>query len=91
MILRLQRNKRTADDLGLIGHGGLNVLFDDTFKSGYRLTDEEYDFFCDQDEEKLDVLITRKDNYTFNDKREILLALQYLMTKFIESKNGNNN
>ncbi len=89
MILRLERKTRTNNDLGLVDNQSFHNLVDNTIKSTYRITDEEYDFVCEFISDiEFDDIFHIKESYTISEKRKILLTLQTIMSKFIISKNG---
>lgn len=75
-MTRLERKFRT--DIEYKGCGGLNDAFDDAFKDGFRVNDDEYDYICSEatDKELDDILKPLK---TFADKRQALIILNKLV------------
>lgn len=56
---RLDRKNWSEDRFGILSSGGLNTLFDNAFKWGFRVTDEEYDNFCyNATDEEFDIILS---------------------------------
>lgn len=71
---RINRRKWTEEQCGILSSGGIHDAFDNAIKSIYRITDEEYDFICDNAiDGELTYIITK--NPSFSDKREIIKIL----------------
>jgi hypothetical protein len=82
--MRIERLKWKADDMGLKGRGGLNDAFDDAVKSYLRITDDEYDYLCENaSEEELDLMISIPE--TFVDKRKVISFLTKYLNKLHET------
>jgi len=78
---RIDKRGITLEQLGLKGHGGLFDAFDDAIKSAYRMTDEEYDYICENaKDDELDYLIG--EDHTFSDKRKVVEILEKYFTQF---------
>ena len=96
---RLNTRNRTEVDLGILSKGGLLDLFDNQIKTLYSLTDEEFDYICENASEdqiaillkdpNLDYTINKKEyvSLTFTERRQIIITLDSLMESFNKSKN----
>jgi hypothetical protein len=64
---------------------GITDLFDDYFKSAFNLTDEEYDFFCENmTDEETSVMVNEKPIYS--EKRQMISIRTKLINKYNETK-----
>ena len=78
-MTRLDRKHWSADKFGIKPSGGILDAFDNSIKSVFRITDQEYDRIClIGTEEQLDVLL--QENPTFGQKRHLLQLLESLIT-----------
>ncbi len=81
--MRLERKKRSWDDLGLKMQGQITNLFDNQFKSAYRINDAEMDFICEKmTDDEMQIIIT--ENPTFSEKRKCLEILNKYLKDFVQ-------
>lgn len=74
-MTRLERKKWPSEKFGILGKGGLFDAFDDAVKSSARMTDNEYDKYCEiATDEQLDLLLNEK--LSFANKRNLLIFLK---------------
>ena len=69
--------KNTRPDIKFKGQGGITDVFDDFIKGAFNITDEEYDFICENASEKeLDELLgglgSSETLATFSEKKKSL-------------------
>lgn len=73
-MTRLERRNYTDQQLGLKHVGSIMDIFDDHVKVICRMTDEEYDHYCDiATDDELELLI--QEQYTFAQKRQLITIL----------------
>jgi len=74
-MTRLERKKWSNEKFGILGRGGIFDAFDDAVKYFARMTDDEYDKYCEiATDEELDLLLSEK--LSFTDKRGLLKFLR---------------
>ena len=72
---RIKRRKWSSKDFGILNKGGVFDLFDNTIKSTYRITDDEYDFLCVAlSDEEFDIFLENK-NLNFSHGRKVITLL----------------
>ena len=74
---RINRLKWNASEYGIFSYSEITDVFDNFFKSSFRITDDEYDYICEHATyEELEALIP-KINYkpSFSEKRNIIKIL----------------
>lgn len=78
---RLERAKRTCEDLGILSKGGMFYIFDNIIKETFRINDDEYDFICNKATcEELNFFIIERPN--FSEKRVVLSILNKYLIEF---------
>jgi len=76
---RITRRNWTEDKFGIVSKGSLPDLFDNTVKSVYRITDQEYDLLAEKmTETEMNLFIT--ENPTYAEKRVMI----QLLNKYID-------
>lgn len=84
MNARLDRKKRTCEDVGIKSSGGMFDLFDNAIKETFRVNDAEYDFIVENaTDDELEFLIT--ENMRYDQKRQVIKLLDKYLTKFNET------
>jgi hypothetical protein len=85
-ISRCKRRFRTNEDIGIVSKGGLNDLFDNQFKSAFRINDDEYDYLAEN--------LTDEDSYyfieeplTFGECRILIKLLESYLTDYYKTLN----
>lgn len=77
---RLKRKQRTEIDLGILSSGGMFDLFDNVFKSAFRINDDEFDYIAtNANDEEINCLVV--ENPSFNQKRKIIEVLDKYLSK----------
>ena len=79
--------KKLREEIEFKGHGGLEDMFDDLLKSAFNITDDEYDFICENATEEdlskfLDGLGKIDTPATFSEKRQSLIVRNEYLKKF---------
>lgn len=73
-MTRLERRNYTNEQLNLKDKGGMFDLLDNVIKTLCRMTDEEFNHYCDiATDEELDLLISEK--LTYAQKRQLIIIL----------------
>lgn len=73
-MTRLERRDYTNGQLGIKQSGGVLDAFDNMVKAICRMTDAEYDYYCDiATDEELDLLV--HEDLTYAQKRQLLVLL----------------
>lgn len=78
-ISRCKRRFRTNEDIGIVSKGGLNDLFDNQFKSAFRINDDEYDYLAEN--------LTEEDSYYFTEE-QLTFGECRILIKLLESYLG---
>jgi hypothetical protein len=82
---RLARKNRTAEDLGLMGSGGMMDLFDNQIKSDFRINDEEYDYLCEvMTDDEIGIMVDEAK--TFSQKVKLLNLIEGYLDKYNNNK-----
>jgi hypothetical protein len=68
---RLARKNWTVDKFGILDEGGILDAFDNAFKSGLRITDDEMDYISATSTDDELELVTRE-KLTFSQKRQLI-------------------
>ncbi len=81
--------KKLRPEIKFKGFGGLIDVFDDAIKGSFNITDEEYDFICENaTDEDLDLFLNGfgglDSEPTFTDKRKALEVRKKYLTLFNE-------
>lgn len=74
-------------EINIKGSGGLTDIFDDVVKAAFNITDEEYDFICENaTDEDLDTFVTALGGLeiksSFTDRRKGLIIRNKYLDKF---------
>jgi hypothetical protein len=72
-MIRLDRKLGFTSN-GLMGGSGIGGLIDATIMETFRITDEEYDYLCENmTDEEMNLFIS--DSLSFSDKRKLVIML----------------
>jgi hypothetical protein len=84
-MIRLDRKLGFIID-GLMGGAGIAGLVDYTVMEAFRITDEEYDYLCENMSDSEMDLFIRAGNLSFSDKRILITMLDRYIKKFNDIK-----
>ena len=84
-LSRAERRNRTCEDLGIKNKGGMLDLFDNAIKEIYRITDDEYDYLCENlTDGEMTLFVGEKP--TFGEKKQCLSIVERVLANYAVSK-----
>ncbi len=84
-LSRAGRRNRTCEDLGIKNKGGMLDLFDNAIKEIYRITDDEYDYLCENlTDGEMSLFVAEK--LTFGEKKQCLSIVENHLANYAVSK-----
>jgi hypothetical protein len=84
-LSRAGRRNRTCEDLGIKNKGGMFDLFDNAIKEIYRITDDEYDYLCENlTDGEMSLFVAEK--LTFGEKKQCLSIVENHLANYVASK-----
>lgn len=84
-LSRAGRRNRTYKDLGIKNKGGMLDLLDNAIKEIYRITDDEYDYLCENlTDGEMSLFLAEK--LTFGEKKQCLSIVENHLANYAVSK-----